>query len=110
MVAAETQYGDCRNYVPVERESMAGKVILVDDEEPVLRSLVRELSEWGRENGIVFSTFTNPLEVMDALKNDKDVFLVISDLRMPGMFGSDLLMSIHEEHPEIITILLTGYS
>ncbi len=89
---------------------MERKVFLVDDEEPVLKSLTRELSEWGRENNIIFRTFTNPLDVMEALRNDKEVFLVISDLRMPGMFGSDLLMNIHEEYPEIVTILLTGYS
>ncbi len=89
---------------------MGEKIFIVDDEAHITRSLVRELSEWGSDHDISFITFNNPLEVMNSISQVGDVFLVISDLRMPEMTGSDLLLKIHEEYPDIITILLTGYS
>ncbi len=89
---------------------MTGKIFIVDDEAHITRSLVRELSEWGNDHDISFITLNNPLEVMNSISQEGDVFLVISDLRMPEMTGSDLLLKIHKEYPDIITILLTGYS
>ena len=91
-------------------ESKGYKIVLVDDEVSITRSLIRELSDWGDGHGISFLAFQNPLEVLDALKESPDVFLVISDLRMPEMLGSDLLLAISKNFPDIITILLTGFS
>lgn len=89
---------------------MSGKMFLIDDEDHITHSLVRELADWGASNNVSFYTFNNPLRVLEALEENSDVFLVISDLRMPEMLGSDLLLEIHKLYPEIITILLTGYS
>ncbi len=91
-------------------ESKGYKIVLVDDEVSVTRSLIRELSDWGDAHGVSFLAFQNPLDVLDALKESPDVFLVISDLRMPEMLGSDLLLAISKNFPDIITILLTGFS
>lgn len=86
------------------------KIMLVDDEASILNSLKRELYDWCSEKTIEIIKFTNPLEALESLKVEKEVFLVISDLRMPEMLGSDLLLKIQELYPDIITILLTGYS
>lgn len=86
------------------------KIMLVDDEASILNSLKRELSDWCNENKIEIIKFLNPIEALESLELEKEVFLVISDLRMPEMLGSDLLLKIQERYPEIITILLTGYS
>jgi sigma-B regulation protein RsbU (phosphoserine phosphatase) len=86
------------------------KIMLVDDEKSILNSLKRELMDWCSDKKIEIISFTNPIEDFDALEIEKEVFLVISDLRMPEMLGSDLLLKIREKYSEIITILLTGYS
>ncbi len=86
------------------------KILLIDDEKSILNSLKRELSDWCTEMNIVILSHTNPLEAFNSLETEKDVFLVISDLRMPEMLGSDLLLKIKDVYPGIITILLTGYS
>jgi sigma-B regulation protein RsbU (phosphoserine phosphatase) len=86
------------------------KIMLVDDEKSILNSLKRELMDWCSDKKIEIISFTNPIEAFDALEIEKEVFLVISDLRMPEMLGSDLLLKIREKYSEIITILLTGYS
>ncbi len=86
------------------------KIILVDDEASILNSLKRELYDWCLEKTIEIIKFTNPVEAFQSLEHEKDVFLVVSDLRMPEMLGSDLLLKIKAKYPDIITILLTGYS
>ena len=86
------------------------KIMLVDDEASILNSLKRELYDWCLEKEIEIIKFTNPLEALESLEVEKEVFLVISDLRMPEMLGSDLLLNIQAKYPDIITILLTGYS
>ncbi len=86
------------------------KIMLVDDEASILNSLKRELYDWCNEKKIEIIKFTNPIEALETLKLEKEVFLVISDLRMPEMLGSDLLLKIQAKYPDIITILLTGYS
>lgn len=86
------------------------KIMLVDDEQSILNSLKRELMDWCSDNKIEIISFTNPIEAFNALETEVDVFLVISDLRMPEILGSDLLLKIRDKYPSIITILLTGYS
>ena len=66
--------------------------------------------DWCSDKKIEIISFTNPVEAFNALEIEREVFLVISDLRMPEMLGSDLLLIIRDKYPDIITILLTGYS
>ncbi|MEO8213547.1 MAG: protein kinase [Myxococcales bacterium] len=78
-------------------------VLIVDDEECVIDALARTLGHSGFR---VLST-TDPLAVMGILSTER-VDIVISDLRMPGGDGVDLLARLRRSHPEIVRILLTG--
>jgi len=84
----------------------AGKTLLcVDDELSVLSALKRTLRS--RDLTIVTATSgAQALEVMAGLPID----LVISDMRMPGMDGAQLLEHICRDWPDTVRILLTGYS
>ena len=80
-------------------------IIFVDDDANLLRGLKRGLyplrNEWQM-------TFCNtPQEVLEHIENNP-VDVVVSDFRMPGMSGHQLLSQIQKEHPAIIRILLTG--
>ena len=44
------------------------------------------------------------------LLNENDVDLVITDQRMPGTTGIELLVKIRAQYPDIIRMVLTGYS
>ncbi|MEO0728317.1 MAG: histidine kinase [Bacteroidota bacterium] len=48
-------------------------------------------------------------QALDQL-NANQVHLVISDQRMPGMYGTDFLEIVRDKYPDIIRILLTGYT
>jgi response regulator RpfG family c-di-GMP phosphodiesterase len=82
---------------------MAEKVLLVDDEENVLRGYHRVLSR------------RFPLEVamggpqaLQALEEHGPFAVIVSDMRMPGMSGLDLFRSARELAPEAVRIMLTG--
>ena len=80
------------------------KILLLDDEPEVLKSLTRVLR---KEYDVV--CFTNGEEALNAL--EQHLFSVlISDMRMPKMDGATFLEKAHDVSPLSQTILLTGYS
>jgi type II secretory ATPase GspE/PulE/Tfp pilus assembly ATPase PilB-like protein/FixJ family two-component response regulator/RNA polymerase subunit RPABC4/transcription elongation factor Spt4 len=80
-------------------------LLFVDDEYGVLQALRRIFLD---ENYQIF-TATNGEEALEIMKKET-VHLVISDHRMPGMTGAQLLRKIKEEWPQTIRIMLTGYA
>ena len=89
----------------------ARRILFVDDEENILSALKRELRPWAKEHDITIETTSSAQGALDLLKEHSDDFhVVVSDLRMPVMRGSDLLVEIRDKWPEIVTMLLSGYS
>jgi phosphoserine phosphatase RsbU/P len=86
-------------------------VILVDDEQNILNALRRELHDWAIERKLEVLTATSGRKGLDILsERGEEAVLVVSDLKMPEMKGSDFLMAVRDKYPDIVTILLTGYS
>ena len=48
------------------------------------------------------------LEVIEAFQEEDQVIVVVSDWLMPGIKGDELLMIIHQKHPKIVKVMLTG--
>ncbi|MBQ4833602.1 response regulator [Pseudoalteromonas sp. MMG010] len=80
-------------------------VLCVDDDEIVLRSLSRLL----KNNNLSSMTCSNPDEAIDLIFKHQFA-LIISDMRMPGMNGAQLLEKAQSLTPDTQRILLTGYS
>ena len=86
-------------------------VVLVDDEQNILNSLARELHDWARERKLEIVAKISAREGLAFLAGrGAETAIVVSDLRMPEMKGSDFLLAVREKYPEIVTVLLTGYS
>ncbi len=81
-------------------------VLLVDDEENILRALQRLLMD----EPFVIETATSGEAALEILKNSTSVGVIVSDQRMPGMNGAELLGRSREHAPHAQRILLTGYS
>jgi len=79
-------------------------ILLVDDEPMVLQSL----SATFRKQYNVF-TATNGKEAIELIRQNQ-IHVVLSDQRMPGMLGHEVLRIIKTISPSTIRILLTGYS
>jgi response regulator RpfG family c-di-GMP phosphodiesterase len=80
-------------------------ILLVDDEENILRSLKRQLAELDYGIEIVPSG-PQGLELLD----EKEIAVIISDQRMPGMSGTQFLSMAKKKQPDTIRMLLTAYS
>jgi len=79
------------------------KILVVDDEPMVCRSIQRILSEHHTEIA------RSGEEALMKLKEQRfDV--VFTDLKMPGIDGIELLRIIKKEYPQTITIIITGYA
>ncbi len=86
-------------------------VLLVDDEQNILSALKRELNDWAYENQLEIVTAGLAKTGLEILaEKGADTVIVISDLKMPQMKGSDFLQIVRDTYPDIVTILLTGFS
>lgn len=81
-------------------------VLIVDDEEMVVRSLESFLT---LETSWKILTFCSPLEALEAL-DSTHVQVVVADFLMPGMDGITFLKEARETQPAATRILLTGYA
>jgi phosphoserine phosphatase RsbU/P len=86
-------------------------VVLVDDEEGILKVLQRELKSWAGDRELEIRSFTRGEDALKFLaENHLDVILVISDQRMPGVKGHELLATCSQRYPGILLLMLTGYA
>jgi thioredoxin reductase (NADPH) len=88
-------------------------ILCVDDEPTVLAAVARDLrNEFGGRYRIVRAgSGADALELLAELRRRGDlVALMISDQRMPGMEGTELLTRAREIYPEARRALLTAYS
>lgn len=81
-------------------------ILLVDDEPHVLSALKRTL----RREGLEIETAGHAREALDRLAEGPPVDLVISDHKMPGQAGVDLLSAIRRDSPKTARILLSGWA
>jgi putative nucleotidyltransferase with HDIG domain len=79
------------------------RTLLVDDHAPVLRFLSLVFSS----DGCDVTTATRAEEALDLI--GKEPFdLVVSDIKMPGLSGLDLLQTVKQQQPATPVVLITG--
>jgi serine phosphatase RsbU (regulator of sigma subunit) len=92
-----------RSSSPIQQPA---SVVVVDDEEVVVRSLATFLS---LDTDYEIHTFVTPSEALESFK-DIHVDVVISDFLMPAMNGLEFLAEVKRLYPDVVRILLTGYA
>lgn len=85
--------------------SVTGSILVVDDNEFVLEST--RLLLMGYDFSVVARS--NPVEAFETLKNG-GFDAVLTDIKMPGISGIELLERIHSYDKEIPVILMTAYA
>jgi predicted regulator of Ras-like GTPase activity (Roadblock/LC7/MglB family)/CheY-like chemotaxis protein len=82
-------------------------VLIVDDEKTFLLSLVEGLNNYAAE----FNSLTaeNGIQALEVLRSRR-IDLVITDLRMPGMDGFELLTLMRKNYPDVPVMVMTAYS
>lgn len=91
--------------MPDNVDQKAPKILFVDDEMSVLKSLVR----FGRSRSWDCTTAVSGEQGLLTLDGE-DFDIVVSDMRMPCMSGAEFLEQVKQSHPHTVRVLLTGYS
>ena len=81
------------------------KIMLVDDEERFLITTQKLLTK----KGIDVVTAASGAEALEVL-NNKNIHVVILDVKMPGMDGNETLKEIKKRFPLVEVIMLTGHA
>jgi len=84
---------------------MAAKLLFIDDEEIVLRSCRRVFA---KEDVTIETAGSGEEGLAKARSADFDV--VVTDLKMPGLSGVDVLRTLRKERPSVVVVIFTGYA
>lgn len=82
--------------------------LLVDDEPRVVQALVRALRPYASRWAAVVATGAQEALRLLGQADGRRIAAVVSDRRMPGMDGVQLLREVQRLHPRLVRILLTG--
>jgi HD-like signal output (HDOD) protein len=83
------------------------KILFVDDEPKVLQGLQRMLRSMRQEWEMSFAE--NGVQALEILK-EKPFDVIVSDMRMPGMDGAELLKKVMQQFPQVVRLILSGQS
>jgi DNA-binding NtrC family response regulator len=89
----------------IKEEDMAEKILIVDDEPDMLKLLGMILRE---KTPYEITSTNNPLEAIDLMKKDR-FDIVISDLKMPGLDGIEIIDAVKKVDPDTPVIIITAY-
>lgn len=82
---------------------MTEKVLFVDDEDHILQSIKRQLRK-----RFEIETALGGDEALDVLKRNGPFSVIVSDMRMPGIDGVELLTQVRDLYPDTVRMMLTG--
>lgn len=81
------------------------RILFVDDEPQILQGLARMLRPTRHEWDVAFAASgAEALAMLDTEPFD----VVVSDMRMPGMSGTEMLTTIAAAHPATVRLVLSG--
>lgn len=84
------------------------RVVIADDEERICR-LIEALVDWPAMGLEVAAVVHNGIEAYEAVEREKPDIL-ITDIRMPGFSGLDLIEKVKQLQPDLELIIISGYA
>ncbi|MCP4904120.1 MAG: response regulator [bacterium] len=86
-------------------EEKRPRILIVDDEEAILETMTFTFMDLYE-----VLTTSNPTSALQIMEENDPVAVVITDQRMPGMTGTELLSQVYARFPETVRIILTGFA
>ena len=84
----------------------AGELILIIDDEEAICSVVKRILESNRYRTVIANNGTEAIALFT--NGTKEIDLVLTDLNMPSMSGSDIIAILKEINPDVPIIVATG--
>jgi len=81
------------------------RMLMVDDDANLLAAMLRQFA-----GKYAVTTASNGREALELMASSGPFGVLVSDLRMPGMDGIQLLSQAAERYPDTVRILLTGFA
>jgi DNA-binding NtrC family response regulator len=82
-------------------------IVVVDDERDIVNQIKRSLEDM---DGLKVYTFTDPFAALEHFNSGcKDHQIVISDIRMPGINGYELVKQLRKIDPQVKIILMSSF-
>jgi len=106
-----TRCGECEKICPTgavkftEKDREKFKILVVDDEKIVRDSM----KEWLREEGFSVATADSGQKALK-LMDDRPFNMMLTDIKMPGMDGVELLAKAKEKNDDLCVIMMTAYA
>lgn len=86
-------------------QQIINRVLFVDDEIHILNAIRR-----GLHNEPYVKLFATSAEEALSIMASEDIHVIVSDMRMPGMNGLELLKIVKDKYPLVIKLILSGYT
>lgn len=86
-------------------ESERPRILIVDDEEAILETMTFTFMDLYE-----VLTTSDPTQALQIMEDNQPIAVVITDQRMPGMTGVELLSETYQRFPETVRIILTGFA
>ena len=81
-------------------------ILVVDDDDDVREMLAETLADFGY--GVMQAASGE--EALPMIGAERDIGVVLTDIRMPGMSGLELAEAVHRQRADIKVIVMSGYS
>jgi DNA-binding NtrC family response regulator len=91
-----------------QRQGGSGEVILIVEDEPDVRRMAERILT---KNGYSVIGTGDGEEALDVCgRSDQQLDLLLSDVIMPGMLGTELVEKVKEIRPDMSVVFMSGYS
>jgi heterodisulfide reductase subunit A len=106
-----TRCGDCEAVCPTDAIKVSEHIhkdfrILVVDDELIVRDSIKE---WLEDEGFSVNMAASGQEALDILSK-QTYQLLLTDIKMPGMGGVELLQKAKEDFPDLCVVMMTAYA
>lgn len=85
---------------------MPANILLVDDEHGFVDTMAKRLDN----RGLKVTTAYSAREGLDVLEKDHSIDVVVMDVKMPGMDGTEALKVVKASYPLVEVVMLTGHA
>lgn len=90
------------------------RVMLFVDDDLIMVKLLKNTLSATYKDDFLYATALSAVEALNDIEKlyaaGVEVALIITDWLMPEMKGDEFILKVHENHPEIKTIMISGYA